>query len=194
MMLNQLTKKFKETIKKLKKIAIDFENGTINTKTLLTEISAMSRAFSLESLEDSLEATLLSPDSLRKKTLNEACVILAAFRTRMLEMMTAAMQKLMTMRPRVPIRRYGGNVVETTPAALTVALEYANKLVRESTNKNLAAGCLTSFRTAIAKLEELIVLHHNNIIATAYTRGRIVAMLPASSLSALKQQKNEETK
>lgn len=194
MILNQLTKNFKETIKKLKKIAVNFENGTINTKTLLTEIGGIQGAFSLESLEDSLGLALLNPDSLRKKVLNEACVILSAFKTRMLEMMTAAMQKLMVMRPRVPIRRYGGNVVETTPAALTVALEYANKLVRDSMSKNLAPNCLASFKTAITQLEELIVLHNNNIIATAHTRGRIVEMLPKRALSPLKQQKDEETK
>lgn len=194
MILNQLTQDFKKTIKKLKKIAVGFENGNINTKTLLTEMSEVQGLFSLESLEDSLGLTLGSPDSLRKKALNEACVILSAFKTRMLEMMTAAMQKLVTMRPRVPIRRYGGNVVETTPAALTVALEYANKLIRDSASKNLAPSCLASFKTAITQLEELIVLHNNNIIATAYTRGRIVEMLPKRGLNALKQQKDEETK
>lgn len=192
MLLKPVIQDLKKTINNLKKIAVDFENGTINIKTLLAKITAIQATFSLETLEDSLELTLGNPENLRKKTIIEACTVLCAFKARMLEIMTATMQKLMTMRPRVPLRRYGGNVVETTPAALTVALAYANKLVNESASKNLAANCLASFKTALTQLEELVVLHHNNIIATAATRERIVEMLPAHRFSALRLQADED--
>ena len=199
MLLKPLIQDFKKDIRHLKKIAADFESGAINPKTLLAKITEIKKTFPLDALENSLEHAFVNPDNLRKKTINEACVILCTFKARMLATMTATMQKLMAIRPRIPLRRYGGNVVETTPAALTVALEYANKMAAERSNKNLDLDFLASFKASIEQLENLIAAHNNNIVTTANIRSSMTEMLPMRhrdemNATASKQPTDEETK
>ena len=125
-----------------------------------------------------MEHALENPDNLQKKALAEAGAFLYSFKLRMLENTTIAMQKLMALRPRIPLRRYGGNVVEITPAALTVALEYANQIAKDYLQKKLAMDFLATLKKLLEMLEKLTFLHNNNLIKTAGIRGRITTMLP----------------
>lgn len=195
-MLKQITQDLKQSIRSLKRIAVEFENGTINYKTLLIEVAEIAKKLPPATLEDTLGQALGSPDSLKRKAINEAGAILCAFKAKMLEQMIATMQKLAAKKPRIPLRRYGGNVVETTPAALTVAMEYANNLAATNFSKNSAAVALALFKASMEQLEKLVVQHHDNIMTTANIRSQITAMLPTRNLSNITygKQPTEEDK
>lgn len=194
-MLKQVTQDLKQTINSLKKIAAEFENGTINHKTLLIKVAAITKELPPTTLEDTLGQALGSPDSLKRKAINEACAVLCAFKAKMFAQMITTMQKLAAKKPRVPIRRYGGNVVETTPAALTVALEYANKLAAANFSKNSAAVALALFKASMEQLEKLVIQHNDSILATANIRSQLSAMLPTRNTNNMmygKEQTNED--
>jgi len=173
MPLKKIINNYKKSICSLKKSAIDFEKGKINIKILIDRIIAEKTPLALE---DTVDLALENPESLRKKQLYEICSLLMAFHAKALESMRITMQKLAKARPKIPVKRYGGNVVEITPAALTVALEYANKLELVRTDKN-RIEFLKSFEVLLKKLERLIDQHSNYVLALANTRKHMVEML-----------------
>jgi len=181
MSLKPTINNLKKTITNLKKIATNFESGKINLRILLNKLETEKQ---VSFLEDTLKSILESPDNLQKRAIAEAITMLHNFRAKLIAMSIETMQKLTKLRPRIPVRRYGGNVVEVTPATLTVALAYANKIANQYLAKNSRIDFLTPLQTLLEKLGKLVLLHNNNVIKVAEIRGKIITLLPGYNLKS----------
>jgi len=74
-------------------------------------------------------------------------------------------------------RKYAGNVVEVTPAALTVALAWANKCVETAIDKAKSLDFLKLLNEIFQKILSLTTMYHQNIAEAMVLRDEAVNIL-----------------
>ena len=144
----------------IKKIITDIERSSkIDIQQVIQKIdhlfdSAAKKIFG----EKTVEKILQNPNNQDSKDLISACAMFLAFKTKMLMILAAAWALLVKRLPILILRKYAGSVVETTLAALTAALMWAQKHQAEAAQTGKSSVFSNILETLI-KFVSLCMVH-----------------------------------